>query len=120
MIEKKYKDFNKEGELTEVAGLYEYRIMDFEAMREYLVEEAREEQKKISLKEGRKQGRRQGIKYGKKQGQRTMLIETISEQIEIKYNEKPTWIEGLNMDQLKTIRRLILTNITYEQLKLSV
>ena len=89
-------------------------------MREYLVEEARDIAFTKEMKQGRRQGRKQGIKYRKKQGQRTMLIETISEQIEIKYQVKPTWLDNLSMDQLKTIKRLILTNITYEQLKLSV
>lgn len=59
-------------------------------------------------------------KLDRQDGERESLIDTIIEQIEIKYSIHPHWVENCTIEQLKTLRRLILTSISYQDLKSSI
>lgn len=111
----------KEKEIVEIMEKRMIEMKKNEKLVDYALTEI-EKRNLIKLKEelDKEDGFKDGFKDGEESGIRLSLIETLTEQIEIKYSITPTWLNECSIGQLKILRRLILSNITYQDLLRSV
>ena len=104
IVEKRKKQFERNEELMD----YYLTEHELEMLRRMEIEEERNEAKSEGKNEGRIEGKIEG------------RLETILELVEYKYQKRPSWIKECTKEQIDCLKRMILQDISYEELKKTV